>query len=99
MKEFQNHKKTSLFFLTITLLLIKPISGYAYVGPGLGAGTIGVILGLLGSIFLAIFAVFWYPIKRAIFGDEDNQEEDDDNTEKPELEPEPEIGTAKIEKP
>lgn len=36
----------------------------AYVGPGLGAGTIGVILGFLASIFLALFAILWYPIKR-----------------------------------
>jgi preprotein translocase subunit SecF len=36
----------------------------AYVGPGLGAGTIGVILGLLASIVLALFAILWYPIKR-----------------------------------
>lgn len=36
----------------------------AYVGPGLGAGTIGIILGFLASIVLAIVALFWYPIKR-----------------------------------
>lgn len=36
----------------------------AYVGPGLGAGTIGVILGFLASILLAVFAIFWYPLKR-----------------------------------
>ncbi len=38
----------------------------AYLGPGLGAGTLGVIAGLLGSILLALFAVFWYPIKRRL---------------------------------
>lgn len=36
----------------------------AYVGPGLGAGTIGVVIGLLVSVLLAIFALFWYPLKR-----------------------------------
>ena len=40
----------------------------AYVGPGLGAGTIGVIAGLVGSILLALFAFFWYPIKRSLLG-------------------------------
>ena len=39
----------------------------AYIGPGLGAGTIGVILGVLGSIALALFAIFWYPIKRMLY--------------------------------
>lgn len=38
----------------------------AYLGPGLGAGTLGVIVGLLGSILLALFAIFWYPIKRQL---------------------------------
>ena len=39
-------------------------SAFAYIGPGLGAGTVGVILGVIGSIFLALFAIFWYPLKR-----------------------------------
>ena len=36
----------------------------AYIGPGMSAGVIGTILGVLGSIFLAIFAVLYYPFKR-----------------------------------
>ncbi len=51
--------------LCIALLLVHT-SASAYVGPGLGAGVVSVILGLLASIFLAIFAIFWYPIKRLI---------------------------------
>lgn len=46
----------------IVLLAAMPVE--AYVGPGLGAGTLGVVLGLLGSILIALFAFFWYPIKR-----------------------------------
>lgn len=38
----------------------------AYVGPGLGAGTLGVIAGFIGSIFLALFAIIWYPVKRLL---------------------------------
>jgi hypothetical protein len=37
---------------------------YAYIGPGLGAGTIGAVLGLIASVLLAIVAVVWYPFKR-----------------------------------
>jgi len=37
---------------------------YAYIGPGLGAGTISVIFGFIASIFLALFAIVWYPLKR-----------------------------------
>ena len=36
----------------------------AYIGPGLGAGTLGVIIGIIGSIFIALFAIIWYPLKR-----------------------------------
>lgn len=46
------------------IVLLAAVPAQAYVGPGLGAGTVGVILGLLGSILIAVFAFFWYPIKR-----------------------------------
>lgn len=36
----------------------------AYIGPGLGLGTVGVILGVIASVLLAVVAVVWYPIKR-----------------------------------
>lgn len=38
----------------------------AYVGPGLGAGTLAAVLGLLISILLALVAIVWYPLKRLI---------------------------------
>ena len=47
-------------------LLIMASSAQAYIGPGLGAGAIGTVLGVLGSIFLALFAVLYYPIKRIV---------------------------------
>jgi hypothetical protein len=37
-----------------------------YVGPGLGAAVVGVVLGLLTSVLLALFTIFWYPIKRCM---------------------------------
>ena len=36
----------------------------AYIGPGAGAGTIAVVLGILASILMAFFALLWYPFKR-----------------------------------
>ena len=48
----------------VLLLLGLQTSAQAYIGPGLGAGVIGVILGLLASIGLALVALFWYPLKR-----------------------------------
>ncbi|PQO42911.1 hypothetical protein [Blastopirellula marina] len=38
----------------------------AYVGPGLGAGTLALLIGFAGSIMLALFAVIWYPVRRAM---------------------------------
>jgi hypothetical protein len=50
---------------TIALILIST-EAQAYIGPGLGAGAIGAVLGVIGSIFLLIFAVIYYPIKRML---------------------------------
>ncbi len=54
-----------LIVLPLLLLGLHP-AAHAYIGPGLGAGAIGVILGLLASLFLALFALFWYPVKRLL---------------------------------
>ena len=51
---------------TSVLLTFAAIDVHAYVGPGLGAGAIGMILGVIASIGLAVFAIFWYPIKRLL---------------------------------
>lgn len=45
-------------------LLAVPGVAHAYIGPGLGAGTVAAVLGVFGSIVLALFAVIYYPIKR-----------------------------------
>jgi len=37
-----------------------------YIGPGLGGGVITAVLGFLTSIFLALFAIIWYPVKKII---------------------------------
>jgi len=53
--------KNVLFFLSLCLFTGESI---AYVGPGLGSGTIAAILGIFVAIFLALIAVLYYPIKR-----------------------------------
>jgi len=53
-------------FLVMLALLAWPVSAQAYVGPGLGLGAIGVVLGMLLSIVLAFFAFIWMPIKRLL---------------------------------
>ena len=58
--------QVAIITFLLGLLTVIPDVANAYVGPGLGAGTIGVILGIIGSIFIAIFAIVWYPLKRLL---------------------------------
>jgi amino acid transporter len=53
-----------LFIAAVVALLAVP--AHAYVGPGLGIGAIGAVLGALFSVLLAILAIFWYPFKRLL---------------------------------
>ena len=53
-----------ILYMALAVLVVFSESAYAYIGPGLGAGTVAIILGILVSIVLGILAVFWYPIKR-----------------------------------
>jgi len=55
---------------SLPLILLVAVSGdaLAYIGPGLGAGAVGVVVGIITSVFLALFAVLWYPIKRLFKG-------------------------------
>lgn len=56
----------SMRFVSIALaaLAVSATTAEAYIGPGVGAGALAAVLGVLGSIFLALFAVIYYPIKR-----------------------------------
>ncbi|MBW0008178.1 MAG: hypothetical protein JO335_10760 [Sphingomonas sp.] len=44
--------------------LLAPSPAFAYIGPGVAAGAVASVLGVLGSIVLGIFSVIYYPIKR-----------------------------------
>lgn len=50
-------------YLSIALAFIATPAS-AYLGPGMGAGAFGVFLGIIASLFIAIFAIVWYPLKR-----------------------------------
>jgi hypothetical protein len=53
--------------ITISLVCLAALpitAAHAYIGPGAGAGTIAVVMGILSSIFLAFVGIVWYPIKR-----------------------------------
>ena len=57
-------RKLSLYINLLAILLVSP--AHAYIGPGVGAGTIAVVLGIIASIFLAFVAILWYPLKRLV---------------------------------
>lgn len=48
------------------VLVFEPGAAMAYIGPGVATGAIAAVLGVIGSIFLAIFAVLYYPVKRML---------------------------------
>jgi len=52
----------------IILISISIISipSYAYIGPGMGGGVIAAIIGFFAAIVLGLWAVLYYPIKRAL---------------------------------
>lgn len=37
---------------------------FDYIGPGLGAGALVALFGAIGAVFLALFSILYYPIKR-----------------------------------
>ncbi len=50
------------FFLIALLIISFPV--HAYIGPGMGAGVIASVLGILFSLVLAIAGLIYYPFKR-----------------------------------
>ena len=52
--------------LALATLASVSDAAQAYVGPGLGAGALGAVLGVVGAVLLAVFAVIYYPIKRML---------------------------------
>ena len=53
-----------LAVLVCALTFVPWASAEAYIGPGLGAGSVAVVLGILASVVMALVALVWYPMKR-----------------------------------
>ena len=56
----------SVLFLMLSFLVLIPLSSHAYIGPGMGGGIIAITFGFIAAIFLALFGILYYPIKRVI---------------------------------
>ena len=56
-------KMTILILLTL-LLLIQINTAMAYVGPGAGISVLGSLLSILATIFVAIGAIIFWPLRK-----------------------------------
>lgn len=54
--------KELLIIFIIIFCIVE--NGYAYVGPGLGLGVIGAVIGIVVAVLLSIIGIVWYPLKR-----------------------------------
>ena len=50
--------------VVVILLMFTSFSAHAYIGPGLGLGVIGALLGGVLAVLLAMAGLVWYPLKR-----------------------------------
>jgi len=47
-------------------IFLLSLPAFAYIGPGMGGGVIAVIIGFFAAIILGLWAILYYPIKRAL---------------------------------
>lgn len=60
------YRMFSIVLSVMVVVLISPLSGYSYVGPGAGLSVVGTIIALIAAIILAVVGFVWYPIKRIL---------------------------------
>ena len=53
----------SILFLSLFLISLP---SYAYIGPGMSGGVIMAIIGFFAALFLGLWGILYYPIKRAL---------------------------------
>lgn len=68
-------------FIFISQAMIS-LPAMAYVGPGMAGGVIASTLGFLGAIFLLLFGIIYYPLKRALKNRKKNQHSPDQEIDK-----------------
>jgi len=54
-----------VFLLAIWLLSYSTVAS-AYIGPGLGAGAVTVVLGIVSGLLMLLVGIIWYPLKKLI---------------------------------
>lgn len=51
--------------MVVAVLAYSPLA-LAYIGPGLGAGAVATVLGIVAGLLILVVGVIWYPIKRLV---------------------------------
>ncbi len=52
------------FYTLLASMIFLATPALAYIGPGAGAGAIGVLIAIIGGVLLLVIGFLWYPIKR-----------------------------------
>ena len=55
---------TESIFISTIFFNLSPL--FAYIGPGMSGGVIAAIIGFFVAIFLGLWGILYYPIKRAL---------------------------------
>ena len=55
-----------LKILTILILVVFSPAASAYIGPGAGISVLGSLLGILGTIVVAIGAILFWPVRKML---------------------------------
>ena len=72
--------KNIFIFIILLINFIFPYQAYSYVGPGMGGGVIMATLGIVLSIFVLLFGLLWFPIKRLFFNKKNKKNNNDNNS-------------------
>jgi hypothetical protein len=64
MEKFLNRK--TLNYLLATIALVYSPLALAYIGPGLGAGALATVLGIVTGLLMLVVGIVWYPIKHLV---------------------------------
>tara|TARA_B100001057_G_C22374431_1_gene765939 strand:+ start:409 stop:621 length:213 start_codon:yes stop_codon:yes gene_type:complete len=65
-----------MYRLTVTVIFLIFLNNpsYAYLGPGVGVSAIIATIGIIVAIFVALFGLIWFPLKK-LFKKKNNKNE------------------------
>jgi len=58
--------RTLILLAAAAVVLVLPAVSFAYVGPGVGLGMFGALIGLVAGIVMSIGIIFLWPVRALI---------------------------------